>query len=153
MSADLTVAVDVAAPVELVWRRVSDWEGQRDWVLGTRVEVTSGDGRTVGSTLCATTGYGPAAFADTMDVTEFVEGGPWRAVVWHTGRVVRGGGIFEVVELGPGRSRFLWTEQLDLPLGALGRAGWPLLRPFTRALLGLSCRRLARLCEAELAGA
>lgn len=152
MSAELTVSVDVAAPVELVWRRVSDWTGQGDWVLATRVEVTGGDGRSVGSTLCATTGFGPAAFADTMDVTEFAEGGPWRAAVRHTGRVIRGGGIFEVVELGPERSRFLWTELLELPLGTLGQAGWPLVRPVTRALLGVSCKRLARLCEADHAG-
>ncbi len=152
MGTELTVTIDVAAPVELVWRRVSDWDGQRDWVPATRVEVTGGDGRSVGSTLCAVTGLGPAAFADPMEVTEFVEGGPWRAVVRHTGRVVRGEGVFEVVELGPGHSRFRWTERLDLPLGALGRAGWPVLRPGARAVLALSCRRLARLCEDEHAG-
>ncbi|WP_308253018.1 hypothetical protein [Pseudonocardia sp. ICBG601] len=51
----------------------------------------------------------------------------------HTGTVIRGDGVFVVVELGPARSRFLWTELLDLPLGALGRFGWPLVRPAFRA--------------------
>jgi hypothetical protein len=72
-----------------------------------------------------------------------------RCVVRHTGRVVRGEGVFEVVELGPARTRFLWSELLDLPLGALGRAGWPIVRPVFRAGVRQSLRRMARLCEKE----
>ena len=65
-----------------------------------------------------------------MEVVEWDP--PRRCVVRHLGRVVRGDGVFEVVELGPARSRFLWSELLDLPLGALGRLGWPLVRPAFR---------------------
>ncbi|MDT7709640.1 MAG: hypothetical protein QOG20_5247, partial [Pseudonocardiales bacterium] len=53
----------------------------------------------------------------------------------------------EVVELGPQRSRFLWTELPDLPLGALGRLGWPLVRPAFRAGVLQSLHRMARQCE------
>ena len=35
---------------------------------------------------------------DTMEVVEFRHDGPWRAVVRHTGRVIRGEGFFEVVD-------------------------------------------------------
>jgi hypothetical protein len=31
----------------------------------------------------------------------------------------------EVVALPGGRSRFLWSEDFELPLGALGAVGWP----------------------------
>ncbi|HXV93884.1 MAG TPA: SRPBCC family protein, partial [Pseudonocardia sp.] len=57
-------------------------------------------------------------------------------------------GVFEVVDLGGGRSRFVWSELLDLPLGALGRLGWPLVRPVFAAGVQQSLRRMARLVEA-----
>ncbi|NMI00685.1 SRPBCC family protein [Pseudonocardia acidicola] len=148
---ELTVPVDVAAPAEAVWAAVTDWAGQGDWMLGTRVEVTGGDGRSVGSTLRAVTGVGPLGVPDTMEITEWTAsapGGPFRCVVRHTGAVVRGDGVFEVAGVGPDRSRFLWSELLELPLGALGRAGWPLVRPAFRAGVAYSLGRLARQCEA-----
>jgi hypothetical protein len=67
---------------------------------------------------------------------------PTRVDVRHTGRVVRGSGVFEVRPRGAGCT-FAWTERLDLPLGALGRAGWPLIRPAMRAGVRLSLRRFA----------
>jgi hypothetical protein len=39
----------------------------------------------------------------------------------------------------------VWEERVELPLGRLGRAGWPLVRPLARAGLGFALRRLARL--------
>jgi hypothetical protein len=50
--------------------------------------------------------------------------------------------VFEVRPRGNG-STFVWREVLDLPLGALGRAGWPLVRPAMRAGVRLSLRRFA----------
>lgn len=148
--AELTIPVDVGVPAPVLWDAVTDWPAQSDWMLGTRVELTGGDGRSVGSTLRAVTG----GVADTMEITEWTEsdGGPRRCVVRHTGRVVRGEGVFAVVELGPRRSRFLWTELLDLPLGALGRAGWPLVRPAFRAGVAHSLRRMAQQTEARYRG-
>jgi Polyketide cyclase / dehydrase and lipid transport len=149
---ELTVPVDAGVPAEVLWRYVTSWERQGEWMLGTRVEVTGGDGRGVGSSLRAVTGVGPLGVADPMRITEYSEGGPWRCVVRHEGRVVRGDGVFEVVELAPDRSRFLWSELLDLPLGGLGRVGWRVVRPLFRAGVELSLRRMARRCEAEHGG-
>lgn len=141
------VPVDVNAPAEVVWQAVTDWVGQGEWMLGTRVEVTSsGDGRYLGATLSATTGIGPVGVTDTMVITEWDP--PRRCTVRKTGKVVKGEGVFEVVELGPQRSRFLWSELLDLPLGALGRLGWPVVRPVIRAGFEQSLRKMARQCEA-----
>jgi Polyketide cyclase / dehydrase and lipid transport len=145
---ELTVPVDVQAPAEAVWRTVTDWPGQGDWMLGTRVEVPGGgEGRHLGAELRAVTGIGPLGFTDTMEIVEWDP--PRRCVVRHTGKVVRGDGVFEVVALGPERARFLWTELLDLPLGVLGRAGWPLVRPAFRYGVERSLRAMARRCEAE----
>jgi len=146
--AELTVSVDVAAPSEALWRTVTDWPGQSAWMLGTRVEVTSGgDGRERGARLRAVTGVGPFGIVDPIEIVEWDP--PRRCVVRHLGRVVRGPGIFEVVELGPERARLRWSELLDLPLGALGRLGWLVTRPIFRAGLQLSFRRMSQLCEAE----
>lgn len=145
---ELTVPVDVNAPAEAVWRTVTDWPGQGDWMMGTRIEVTSGgDGRYLGATFRAFTGVGPLGAWDPMEVIVWEP--PRRCVVRHLGRVVQGDGVFEVVELGPERARFRWTERLDLPLGALGRAGWPLARPAMRAGVEYSLRRMAQQCERE----
>ena len=73
---------------------------------------------------------------------------PRRCVVRHTGRIVRGSGAFEVQDVGPGRSRVVWSEWLDLPLGIVGRLGWLVVRPLTRLGVAKSLQRLARLVEA-----
>lgn len=123
------VALDVVvdAPVQRVFDAFTQWSEQGRWMLGTRVEVNAGDGRSVGSELAAWTGAGPAGFWDTMVITRWES--PYRVDVRHTGRVVRGTGVMEVIALPGGRSRFVWSEDLDLPLGTVGRIGWPLARP------------------------
>ncbi len=145
--AELTVTVDVAAPAAAVWDAVTDWPGQGEWMLGTRVSVDGpGDGRHLGARMTAVTGVGPLGVADRMEVVRWEP--PHRCDVRHLGRVVRGEGVFEVVELAPDRSRFVWTELLDLPLGALGRLGWPLVRPAMRWGVRYSLQRMARQVEA-----
>lgn len=138
---EIELSVDVDAPAEAVWAAAVDWDTQGDWMLGTRVAGTVQGGRGVGGGIEAFTGVGPLGFLDTMVITEW--DAPRRCVVRHTGRVVRGGGVFEVVPLGPGRSRFVWSEQLDLPLGLLGRVGFALLRPLFVAGVRLSLKRFA----------
>jgi len=146
--AELTVPVDVEAPAARVWAAVTDWPGQGEWMLGTVVRVDgAGDGRALGARLTAVTGAGPLAFRDPMEIVEWDP--PRRCVVRHLGKVVRGEGVFEVVELGPQRSRFLWTELLDLPLGRLGALGWPLVRPAFRQGVRVSLQRMARQVERE----
>ena len=143
---ELPVPVEVDAPAAAVWAYVTDWERQGEWMLGTRVRVTGGDGRGVGTTLHAVTGVGPLGVPDTMEVVEFVAPTPTtagRAAVRHTGRIIRGDGFFEVTPLGPDRCRFTFTELIDLPLGALGRLGWPLARPVLKAGFVASLRRMA----------
>lgn len=146
------VALDVVvdAPPEALWAAVTDWERQAEWMLGTQVRVVGGSVEGVGARLEAFTGVGRAGFVDTMVVTEWDP--PRRATVLHTGRVVRGTGLFEVFALPGGRSRFVWSEDLELPLGLMGRLGFPLVRPVFLAGVRASLVRLAAVVEAEARG-
>ena len=99
------------------------------------------------SFLRAVTGIGPVGFTDTMEIVEWEP--PRRCVVRHTGTFVRGDGVFEVVPLGPERARLLWSELLDLPLGAVGALGWRAVAPGVRFGLARSLRTMARRCEAR----
>lgn len=141
--------IAIAAPVEVVFDAITDWPTQGEWMLGTRVEVRAGDGRSVGSELAAWSGAPGerrgTGFWDTMVITTWDE--PYRVDVLHTGRVVKGTGTMAVVAA-PGGSRFIWSEDLDLPLGVLGRLGWPLVRPAFLAGVRTSLERFARLVEA-----
>jgi hypothetical protein len=74
---------------------------------------------------------------------------PYRVDVRHLGRVVRGTGTFEVVPRGESASSFVWTEQLDLPLGPLGRLGWPVVRPAMAAGVRRSLKRFAPYAESH----
>jgi uncharacterized protein YndB with AHSA1/START domain len=145
MPAHVELDVEIAAPPEVVFAAITDWPAQGEWMLGTRVEVRSGDGRSVGSELAAWTGAGPVGFWDTMVITRWDE--PHLVDVVHTGSVVRGTGTMEV-RPAPGGSRFIWSEDLDLPLGALGRAGWPAVRPAFLAGVRASLRKFGKLVEA-----
>jgi hypothetical protein len=145
VSASLVLRVDVDAPPEEVFAAATDWAGQGEWMLGTKVWPTRYRGQGVGGHVSAWTGFGPLGFLDTMEITRW---DPPRAChVLHTGRLVRGPGRFDV-EPRPGGSTFVWSEELELPLGALGRAGWPLVKPFAAAGILLSLKRFARWVEA-----
>ena len=126
MSTDIVLRVDLDAPPEAVFAAALDWERQGEWMLGTRVRVVAGDGRSVGSEVAATTGIGPLGVTDTMRVTAWDP--PRRCEVVHTGRIVRGSAVFAVEPRGRG-STFIWSEHLDLPLGAVGRIGFRMVRP------------------------
>ncbi|MHB8795117.1 MAG: SRPBCC family protein [Candidatus Nanopelagicales bacterium] len=139
------VGVIVGAPVGTVFDAFTQWSEQGRWLLGTRVEVRGGDGRSVGTDLAAWTGLGPAGFWDTMVITRWEP--PYRVDVEHTGKVVRGTGVMEAVALPGARSRFVWSEEVDLPLGRLGRLGRPIARPAWVAAARRSLANFSRLVE------
>jgi uncharacterized protein YndB with AHSA1/START domain len=145
----LVLDVVVDAPPERVFAALTDWSTQGEWMLGTRV-WSQGPAQGVGGQISAFTGAGRVGFLDTMEIVEWE---PPRLVrVRHTGHVVRGDGVFEVLALPGGRSRFVWREELDLPLGALGRAGYALVRPAFGAGVRRSLDRFAALVAAGQLG-
>ncbi len=139
---ELTVSVDVEAPPLQVWRALVDWERQGEWMPLTDVQVVSGDPHGVGGRIEARTGMPVGSrrvgLLDTMEITGWHP--PYRVEVLHTGRVVRGPGIFEVRSRMAGAT-VVWTEQLDLPLGRLGRLAWPLVRPAAAFALHMGLSR------------
>jgi carbon monoxide dehydrogenase subunit G len=135
---DVTAQVRVRADAEQVWQAVTDWSQQREWIWATRVH----GGQGVGAAVTGWTGVGPVGFTDTMVITEWDP--PRRCVVEHTGRLIRGVGIFEVRADGAA-SEFRWTEQLRLPLPAgLGRLVAAVVQPLAERALASSLRRFAR---------
>jgi hypothetical protein len=143
--AEIALSVEVDAAPEVVFAALTDWERQSEWMAGTTVRVTAGDGHSRGSRLLARTAAGPVGFDDPMEITGWE---PSRRVqVHHLGRAIRGDGAFEVEPLPGGRSRFSWTEWIDLPLGRLGQLGFPLARPLVVAGLRPSLRAFARFAE------
>jgi carbon monoxide dehydrogenase subunit G len=135
---EVTSRVLVEAAPERVWQVAMDWSRQREWMWGTKVSGGTG----AGAEVVARTGVGPVGFADTMVITEWNP--PSRCVVRHTGRIVRGLGIFEVAPSGR-QTEFRWTEQLQLPWPLAGRLGRRAVAPLVRWGLAASLRRFARL--------
>lgn len=136
---EIAARVTVPAGPEEVWRAAMDWSRQREWIWATR--VTGGQG--VGATVTGWTGIGPVGFTDTMVITEWDP--PRRCVVQHTGRVVRGGGVFEIIGNGS-PCEFRWIEDIELPRpAALGRLAGLLIQPAAQWGLRASLRRFARL--------
>ncbi len=147
MAADatLTESVEVGVPAQRLWDAVVDWPSQSRWMLLTRVRGTAQDGHGLGGGIEAFTGVGRVGVLDTMTITEWDP--PRRCAVVHTGRVVRGTAVFDVVPCGAGRSRLVWTENLEIPFRAVGRLGWRLGRPVARAGVVYSLNRLRRSLE------
>ena len=142
---ELTETVDVEAAPERVWAALTDWARQGEWMLATDVRPVEGRAQEVGGRIAARTGVPVPGgrhlgVVDPMLITRWDP--PLRVEVRHTGRVVRGTGVFEIRPRGA-VSTFAWTERLDLPLGGIGRAGWPLVRPAMRTGVRLSLRRFA----------
>jgi len=135
---EITSRVLVPAEPGELWRLAMDWPRQGDWMLGTHVS----GGQGVGATVTARTGLGPVAFTDTMVITEWYP--PHRCVVRHTGRVVRGTGVFEVAPVGT-MSEFAWTERLRLPSRVPGRLARWLAGGPGRWMMDASLRRFRRL--------
>jgi Polyketide cyclase / dehydrase and lipid transport len=138
VAVELTVSVEVDAPPEVVFDAAVDWERQGEWVALTTVSGIHG----LGGTLVARTAVGPFGFDDPMSIETWDP--PWRCVVRHHGRVVRGSAAFEVQALGENRSRFVWTEWLVMPMGLFGELGFQLVKPLVMAALRWSLRRFAR---------
>jgi carbon monoxide dehydrogenase subunit G len=144
MRARVEERVAIAAPPEVVWKALTDWNGQSGWMLFTTVTAEPG-GHRVGERLEAFTGIAGLGFRDPMEVTRWEP--PRRVDVTHLGKVVRGVGIF-TVDPAPGGVWLAWIEDLDLPWGRFGGLGSRLVRPAFQVLLRRSLRRLASRVEA-----
>ncbi len=149
MRIEVTTTID--APVATVWSVLTDWERQPTWMVDARaVEVLTPFRDGLGVTLRCPTNVLGVTVEDVMRVTAWEP--PTRLEVVHLGRVIQGGGAFELSAHGP-QTMLTWWEEVDPPLGRLGAVGADLVvRPFVTRLFRRSLANLARLAEQEAAG-
>lgn len=149
--------VDVPAPPQVVWDRLTDWPSHTRWVPLTTVRVTTplatGVGaRFVGRTSLAAVRLDRLGFDDPMEVTGWLppaDGLPGRCGIRKLGRVVRGSAAFDVVALpaaagGPPLTRVLWEGDLDLPPRPVTRLLAPLVSLAGRFAYTAALRSMAR---------
>lgn len=118
---EIKIQIKINAPIEKVWAAIADWESQGDWMLQTRVWVTSENRSGVGTSISALTGplvksgfkFG---LLDKMVVTNWQP--PYLCEVDHVGKVIKGTGKFELTDLSNGREAvtvFDWSETIKAP--------------------------------------
>jgi carbon monoxide dehydrogenase subunit G len=149
----LEVVQDVAAPRETVWAVLTDWERQSEWMLDAKaVHVLTPQREGVGVTIRCPTNLFGVTVQDVMRVTEWEE--PTRLGVTHLGKIITGSGAFDLVALGPERTRVRWWEEVDPPLGAVGEWGAStFVLPLIQRIFRRSLANLGRIAEQEHARA
>lgn len=133
----LAISLEIEAPIQKVWEELANWEKQSDWMLQTRVWVTSKIQSGVGTQISALTGIKSFGILDTMEVTNWQP--PHICDVVHTGRVIRGTGRFELIAIDAARTRFDWSEEVIAP-----RALFILMAPGLYVGVRISLARFAR---------
>jgi len=112
-------SIEISAPRERVFQEAADPAKQPDWaLLLNRVELTQGDGRTLGSKQAWQFKVGPRAQNLEATVTRFVENE-------YVSREATGALALEesmnFVALAPNLTRMHWTFEYTPPLGRMGR--------------------------------
>lgn len=136
-SNQLAISLEIEAPIQKVWDELANWEKQSDWMLQTKVWVTSKIQSGVGTQISALTGIKKFGILDTMEVTNWQP--PHICDVIHTGRVIRGTGRFELTAIDAARTRFDWSEEVIAP-----RALFILMMPGLYIGVRISLARFAR---------
>jgi uncharacterized protein YndB with AHSA1/START domain len=133
----LAISLEIEAPIQKVWDELAKWEKQSDWMLQTKVWVTSTIQSGVGTQISALTGIKSFGILDTMEVTNWQP--PHICDVVHTGRVIKGTGRFELTAIDAARTRFDWSEEVLAP-----RALFILMVPGLYVGVRISLARFAR---------
>ncbi len=147
-SNSLAVDLPIAAPATKVWEAIADWQGQSNWMLQTKVLLTSKESAGVGVTIEAFTGplyrfyprFAWLGVLDLMRVTHWQP--PVRCDVIHYGKIIKGTGTFEVEAVGEQSSIFHWSEEIAAP-----KLVFLVIKPFILAGVKISLARFRRLLE------
>lgn len=117
----IRVAVDIDAPVAVVWRHLRDIASHVEWMADAEeIRFVGAQRRGVGTRFECATRIGPFS---TLDIMEVVEWRRHRVIgVRHEG-VVTGTGRFVLKRRGPGRTRLVWQERLTIPWWMGGAVG------------------------------
>lgn len=147
----IDVGRSLPGPPEVVWRLITDWEHQDDWMLeASDFVVTSAAREGIGVEAAATIRIGGIRTRDTITVSGWDP--PGRLVIEHRGWV-RGTGDIRLASQGDGGTRIDWRETLVAPLGPLGWIGLTAFRPIMRRIFQRDLRVLAGLVRVADRGA
>jgi hypothetical protein len=143
----VSAQTELGLPLGEAWRRLLAWEDQITWI-GDAVSVrvlTSHRGGVGVIVAVRTRVLGVALLTDRLEVT--VWDPPRRLVMAHRGPV-RGVGEWLLQPVGGG-TRFIWTEDLALPVPILGELLLLIYRPFTHRLMRGSLSNLKRMVDQQ----
>lgn len=140
----LSISVRIRAPREKVWEKIADWNSQGDWMLQTKVWVTSDVHEGVGTSITAFTGplyrfypkFKSIGLLDLMTVTHWEP--PIRCDVEHVGKVLKGTGTFVLREENS-ETIFDWSETIIAPTLL-----YAVVAPFLYIGVRISLARFAR---------
>lgn len=138
---------ELPGPTDVVWRLITDWEHQDDWMLEARDFVITSEHREgIGVTGRATVRIGGITTTDEVVVTGWEP--ERRLAIEHRGWV-SGSAEMLLTELADGTTHILWREELVCSsLGALGSIGLTLFKPLMRLIFVRDLRILASLSRA-----
>ncbi|MCU1361475.1 MAG: hypothetical protein JWN99_2764 [Ilumatobacteraceae bacterium] len=120
--AQISVSIEIDAPVERVWHVIEPVERHVDWMHdAVAIRFQGEQTRGVGTRFLCDTRVGPIKLVDHMEITEWE---PGRSMgVRHTG-LVTGSGRFTLTPIDlDRRTRFTWAEELLFPWWLGGPAG------------------------------
>jgi hypothetical protein len=141
----LSISLTIPASQEAVWKKIADWKSQGDWMLQTRVWVTSEQVEGVGTSIAAFTGplyflyprFKFLGLLDLMVVTQWQP--PQLCDVDHVGKILKGSGTFQLSKISQTSTRFDWSETIIAP-----KAMYLLVAPFLYVGVRISLARFAR---------
>ena len=146
----VVTTAELPAPPDVVWRVLTDWERQSDWMLeASDIVVVSPHREGVGVEAEATVRIGGISTRDRIRVDVWE---PQRHLgIEHLGWV-GGRGDLRLTTLDAGRTHLDWREELRPPLGAIGAIGIRVFSPLLARTFARDARVLAALVRDAAAG-
>ncbi|MEY2768910.1 MAG: hypothetical protein RL359_546 [Actinomycetota bacterium] len=119
MSNTLRITIILPCSQDQAWNAIADWESQGNWMLQTKVWVTSQIREGVGTSISAFTGplykfypkFSALGLLDTMVVTKWQP--PEICDVVHTGKILKGTGSFALTSITTSSTKFDWSETIN----------------------------------------
>ncbi len=141
MNNSIAITVKLPVSIDKAWDSIQDWESQSNWMLLTRVWVTSEIRKGIGTEIEAFTGLVPSkkffGILDSMRVTQWNP--PYSCEVLHTGKIIKGTGLFQLEKINEEETLFHWSEIVIAP-----RALFFLIFPGLYLGVRISLSRFAR---------
>ena len=119
MSNTLRITINLPCSQDRAWAAIADWESQGNWMLQSKVWVTSQVREGVGTSISAFTGplfkfypkFPRLGLLDTMVVTNWQP--PAICDVVHTGKILKGTGSFVLSPINSTSTKFDWSETIE----------------------------------------